>query len=135
MVCCSNVHKALLVFSQCILNSFIKHKSPMGIQKNGISTYASIFFPKFLQSFLFPLGITQKIKIKINKQRTFFCAMVSGQGISNIMGFQPPILGACYFETAPNLGHYPTQNVPSQNLSISFSMLIFSYFFGFQFAL
>lgn len=71
MVCCSNVCNTLLVFSQSILDSFIERKSPMGIQKNGISTYASIFFPKFLQSFFFSMGYHTKNKNK-NKQAASF---------------------------------------------------------------
>jgi hypothetical protein len=68
----------------------------------------AFFFQNSCNHFFFPWGITQKIKIKINKQRALFRAMVSGQGISNIMCSQPPALGAYYFGTTPDLGHYPT---------------------------
>ncbi len=100
MVCCSNVHKALLVFSWCILNSFIEHKSPMGIQKNGISTYASIFFPKFLQSFFFPLGITQKIKIKINKPNFILCNGIKPRHFQH-NGLSTSNLGGILFRPKP----------------------------------
>jgi hypothetical protein len=77
------------------------------------------------------LGITQKIKIKINKQRALFCAMVSGQGISNIMGSQPPALGACYFGNAPDLGHYYIECVILELVGFLFNAHLFI-FLGFS---
>jgi hypothetical protein len=68
----------------------------------------AFFFHISCNHFFFHWVYTQKIKIKINKYRAVFCAMVSGQGMSNMMGSQPPALGACYLGNAPDLGHYPT---------------------------